>query len=159
MLKRKIANRYQLEEQVKEEKLYTVYRGTDTKENKPVSISVLSEIAMKKPLENLLRYRKIQENLKSLNHFNLLRNLEVGEEEGNIFVISEEITGKSLENYEGLSTEEKIKIIARMAETLELTHQYKLHHGNINCSNILIGKDKTPKLIGFGLNLLLHCPS
>ncbi len=93
---RKIAHRYQVEKQVQEQKLFTLSAATDTKENKLVLAQELSTTALARPLESLLRYRKVTEKLKEVKDLNILQVKETGQEENTDFTVYEYCDTKPL---------------------------------------------------------------
>src|SRR5262249_21592388 len=48
---------------------------------------------------------------------------------------------------------EAAELVVELAEALQRAHQHGLVHGDLNPSNILLGDDRQPRLLGFGETL------
>ena len=105
----------------------------------------------------LKRFFNEIEVISKLNHTNIVKVIEHGySKEMQIpYYVMEYIDGKSLKSYiknkTELSTMEKAKIIRQIASALIPIHANEICHRDIKPDNILITKDKTVKLMDFGV--------
>jgi eukaryotic-like serine/threonine-protein kinase len=91
----------------------------------------------------------------ALDHPNIVRALDVGEDNGRHFLVMEYIDGESVNKRiarEGVIPEEEaIKIIAAVARALDRAHSESLVHRDVKPDNILLTKDGQVKLTDLGL--------
>jgi Serine/threonine protein kinase len=103
------------------------------------------------------KFRKEAENLSKLNHPNIVKVLDVFDENGTSYYVMEYIDGGSLQQYvsqSGALTEKTaLNYISQLAAALGYMHTHRLCHLDIKPSNILITADRTKVLlIDFGLS-------
>lgn len=80
-------------------------------------------------------------------------HLVAADDTGQPFYAREYVDGESLEARVAagsISVFEGLRMIALIAEVAEWIHNQGFVHQNINPANVLIARDSTPKLIGFG---------
>ncbi len=80
--------------------------------------------------------------------------LHVGQVQDEPFCARELVDGSTLAHLakaDLMSLNEGINIVATIADTIKRIHDRGFFHRNVHPSNVLIAKNRVPKLIGFGL--------
>ena len=107
----------------------------------------------------LKRFRAEQQILASLEHPNIGRFLDGGKTVENLpFYTMEFIEGLPINEYfekTRLSQEEKINIFREVCSGVSFAHTNLIVHRDLKSSNIIITKDKTVKLLDFGIAKVL----
>ena len=102
------------------------------------------------------KFRKEAENLSHLNHPNIVKVLEVFDENNTTYYAMQYIPGQNLDDYiklQGhLEEKESIRIIRTVAEALQYMHERKMLHLDLKPKNIMLSANGTPYLIDFGLS-------
>ena len=89
-----------------------------------------------------------------LNHPNIVRILEVGQEQETCFLLSELIEGESLANRlaeRQFTIGESVDLLIEIAVAMEYAHSMGIVHRDLKPHNVLISNDGTIKLFDFGL--------
>ncbi|MCQ2260163.1 MAG: bifunctional serine/threonine-protein kinase/formylglycine-generating enzyme family protein [Bacteroidales bacterium] len=101
------------------------------------------------------KFLKEARNIASLSHPNIVRIIDVFEENGTAYYVMEYAEGGSLADkvrHEGaLKEAEATRYILRVAEALGYVHQRKMNHLDVKPSNIMLNAEGEPVLIDFGL--------
>ena len=102
------------------------------------------------------KFAKEAINLSKLNHLNIIKVLESFEANNTVYYVMEYIDGESLNNYierqHGISEQESISLIKKVASAVNYMHSNKMLHLDIKPSNIMLRKSGEPILIDFGLS-------
>eukprot|EP01098_Paradermamoeba_levis_P009835 TRINITY_DN4119_c0_g1_i1.p1 TRINITY_DN4119_c0_g1~~TRINITY_DN4119_c0_g1_i1.p1 ORF type:complete len:266 (-),score=51.39 TRINITY_DN4119_c0_g1_i1:201-998(-) len=95
--------------------------------------------------------------LTSLQHPNIIRPLELHEDEQQIYMVMELIEGgdlmKLLEKKRRLSEREAFIIFHQIAEAVDYCHRHGVVHRDLKLENILLTSRGEPKLIDFGVSM------
>jgi serine/threonine protein kinase len=129
-----------------------VYRACDTRLRRIVAIKILPEHLCDSP-EARLRFDREAQTLSSFSHPNICQLYDVGEQDGNRFLVMEYLDGETLADRlrKGpLPLEQGLKIGMEMCESLEKAHRRGVLHRDLKPSNIMLTKSGT-KLMDFGL--------
>jgi predicted ATPase len=130
-----------------------VYKARDTEQGKIVAIKILSNQSIQ--IEDLKhRFNREATTGLKLDHPNIVKIYEVGEENNTYFIVMEFIEGKTLKNIidDGpLQPIEVINICLAAAEALGEAHNSSIIHRDIKCDNIMIAKNGNIKVMDFGL--------
>ena len=89
-----------------------------------------------------------------LNHPNIVRILEVGQEQGTCFLLSELIDGVTLADRlecKQLTIDESVDLLIEIASAMEYAHSMGIVHRDLKPHNVLIGNDGAIKIVDFGL--------
>jgi len=130
-----------------------VYKARDIEQNNIVAIKILSKQSIE--IEDLKhRFNREASSGLKLDHPNIVKIYEVGEERNNYFIAMEYIEGKTLKSLldDGpLQFTEVINIGLAVAEALKEAHNLSIIHRDIKCDNIMVAEDGNVKVMDFGL--------
>jgi serine/threonine protein kinase/AAA+ ATPase superfamily predicted ATPase len=149
-----IISHYKIIQKIGEGGMGEVYLAEDTNLNRKTAIKVLSHRTGYKQ-ETKRRFKLEAQAVAALNHPNIITIFELGEFEGNPFIVMEYVQGKSLRDLlnkrKNLSTEEAVTYMIQICEGLARAHFAGIIHRDIKPENILIGVDDRVKVLDFGL--------
>lgn len=147
---------YRIEEKIGSGTMAVVYRGYHLGLKRPVAIKTLAQ----RMLDNetaVKRFLNVAKVSSQLSHPNIVQVYDSGflKEYSIYYLVMEYVEGYSLndllkENGQ-LSVELSCKIISFIASALNYANKRNIIHRDINPSNILVGAEDVPKLIGLGL--------
>jgi serine/threonine protein kinase len=131
-----------------------VYKGRHLALDTQVAMKLLPQSAGADP-EFIARFFREARAIAKLDHPNILRVLNVGEEAGHFFIVMQYVEGHTLReliNDRGkLEPREASNIILDIAKGLKEAHRNSIVHRDIKPENIMIGASGVPKIVDFGL--------
>jgi serine/threonine-protein kinase len=134
----------------------TVYLAYHQQGGRQVAVKVLAEVLAYSPAY-VDRFRREARSGALLNHVNIVRNLDVGQDpaSGRYYLVMEYVDGPSgselLERYERLAVGDAVHIALDVARALEHAHSRNIIHRDIKPDNILITRSGVAKLADLGL--------
>jgi len=130
-----------------------VYLAYDQRLNRPVAVKLLSYYNVTEA-ERIRRFRQEALAASALNHPNILTIYEIGESEGNNFIATEFVDGRTLleliENG-GVSVKRAVDIGIQIASALSAAHAAGIIHRDIKPANIMVRGDGFLKVLDFGV--------
>jgi len=109
--------------------------------------------------EGLARFRREATAASALEHRNVVRFIDVVEDDGRPHLVMEYLSGRTLKKYlsgkRGLEPRDVVAIALQVAEGLGAAHAKGIVHRDLKPENILITTDGTVKLLDFGISKLL----
>ena len=103
----------------------------------------------------LYKFQKEAENLSKLHHPNIVRVIEVFDENNTTYYVMEYIDGETIDEYikqnRKLSVEESLKITKEVCSALSYMHEHKMLHLDLKPKNIMRDSKGHIYLIDFGL--------
>ena len=126
-----------------------VYLAYDTILDREVAVKVLrGDLASDEKF--VKRFQREAKAASSLNHPNIVEMYDVGEDNGNYFIVMEYIDGKTLKSLikkrGGLSLSETVDIMMQLTSAIACAHDSFLIHRDIKPQNVLIlGPIKHPQ--------------
>ncbi|MGW8267653.1 MAG: serine/threonine-protein kinase, partial [Longimicrobiales bacterium] len=139
-LKRGLADRYSIEDEVGVGAMGVVYRAQDIRHERRVALKVLRpEIAATIGTDRFLREIRIEAQL---NHPHILPVYDSGEVEGLLFCVMPFVEGESLrdrlDRERQLPCDEALRICREVADALFFAHARDLIHRDVKPANILL---------------------
>lgn len=152
---RVIAGRYQIERELGQGGMGTVYQGKDTHNGEVVAIKRLKpEVIVSEP-DIVERFAREAEALRELNHPNIVTVYDTVQEADSHYIVMAYMPGGSLddllEERGRLSVNRALDIALDLADALTRAHRLKIVHRDIKPANVLLAADGTPRLTDFGV--------
>ena len=92
-----------------------------------------------------------------LLHENVVRIYDFGQADGIYYLVMEEVNGTSYSRrWRQLAIEDRLRILAQVAEALDYAHHQGVVHRDIKPGNVLLTAADAPKLSDFGLSILIE---
>jgi len=130
-----------------------VYRGLDTKLNRPVAIKFLSELLLPDP-DARRRFQREAQTASSLNHPHILTVYDAGEIDNRQYLVTEFVDGGTFEDWlrsEARAWHHVVGLLLGVADGLASAHAAGILHRDLKPANILVAKNGYAKLADFGL--------
>ena len=154
MVGRRLDERYLVEEPLAHGGMATVYRGLDTRLNRPVAIKVMNP-AFSLDHGFVARFTREAQAAARLNDPHVVSVYDQGEDDGVVYLVMEYVAGSTLRdllNDRGpLPPEQALDIFEPVLEGLAAAHRAGLVHRDIQPVNVLIRDDGVIKVSDFGL--------
>jgi predicted ATPase len=132
-----------------------VYLADDTQLNRPVAIKVLRAKSSLIQAEGEMALQEAR-RLAQLRHPGIVAVHDVGEHDGQVFIVSDYLDGPDLGRWlrdHRPAWPEAARIAAAVADALAHAHARLIIHRDVKPGNILLSADGTPVLVDFGLAL------
>jgi serine/threonine-protein kinase len=143
---------YRIESQLGAGGMGVVYRAHDTKLERKVAIKVVGERLSSEPSarERLLREAR---TVSALNHPHICTVHEVGEADGQVFIVMEYVEGRPLSAAlsEPRPTEMVVRYGIQIADALAHAHERGVVHRDLKTGNVMITPEGRAKVLDFGL--------
>jgi serine/threonine protein kinase/Tol biopolymer transport system component len=143
---------YQVTEVLGEGGMGVVVGAVDTKLLRPVAIKFLSTALA--DVEARHRFQREAQLASSLNHPHILTVHDVGEFEGQAYLVTEFVDGGTLKDWaaaEPRNWRQIVDLIVGVADGLSAAHQAGILHRDVKPQNVLVAKNGYAKLADFGL--------
>lgn len=155
----KINNRYEIIKMLGEGGMANVYLAQDTILDRKVAVKVLrGDLANDEKF--VRRFQRESLAASSLSHPNIVEMYDVGEDEGNFFIVMEYVDGKTLKQLirkrGSLTIQEVIDIMLQLTDGLAHAHDSYIIHRDIKPQNILIVDSGLVKITDFGIAMALN---
>lgn len=144
---------YRLDDAIGRGGMGEVYRGFDTRLNRPVAIKVMQESTGERE-RSVLRFLREARAASALNHPNIVTIHDVGETpSGDHFIVQELVEGRTLRSLleEPLPLPRAIDIGSQVARALAAAHAAGIVHRDVKPENVMVRTDGYVKVLDFGL--------
>ena len=155
----RINDRYEIIKSIGEGGMANVYLGQDTILDRKVAIKILrGDLANDEKF--IRRFQREALSASSLSHPNIVEMYDVGEDNGNYYIVMEYIEGKTvkqlLKKRGKLTVSEAVDIMLQLTEGMSEAHNSYIIHRDIKPQNIMIREDGTIKITDFGIAMALN---
>src|SRR5574344_1017053 len=155
----KINDRYEIIRVIGEGGMANVYLANDTILNRKVAVKVLrGDLANDEKF--VRRFQREALSASSLNHPNIVEMYDVGEDDGNFYIVMEYIEGKHLKQLlkkrGRLTVPEVVDIALQITSGLSVAHDSYIIHRDIKPQNILILDNGLCKITDFGIAVAMN---
>jgi serine/threonine protein kinase len=148
---------YQIEEQIGQGGMATVYRAYQPSINRYVAIKILPSQYAQDP-NFVKRFEQEAKAIAALEHPHILPVYDFGTQDGLTYMAMRYVRGGTLSNLMGqpLSNERIVRLVGDMARALDYAHKQGVVHRDIKPSNILIDRNGEALLTDFGIAKLME---
>ncbi len=155
----KINDRYEIIKTIGEGGMANVYLANDTILDRKVAIKVLRG-DLSNDEKFIRRFKREALSVSNLSHPNIVEVYDVGEEDGNYYIVMEYIDGKTLKQLlqkrGALTLTEVIDIMCQLTDGLAHAHEAYIIHRDIKPQNIMIEDNGLVKITDFGIAMALN---
>jgi Tol biopolymer transport system component len=130
-----------------------VYRARDNRLGREVALKILPA-AFSGDAGRRARFEQEARAAAALNHPNIVGLFDIGSEEGGFYIVSELVSGETLEamlERGQLPMKKLLDIAVQIADGLAAAHAARITHRDVKPANIMIGSDGRVKILDFGL--------
>lgn len=153
MLIGKKFGRYEIRSKIGSGGMGEVYSAYDEELNRVVALKILnSDYSVDAGKKS--RFRREARAASALNHPNIITIYEIGEVDGELFMATELIDGKTLRELiqqSPLHIVQALKITTQIADALVAAHSARIVHRDIKPENVMVRHDGYVKVLDFGL--------
>jgi len=155
----KINDRYQIIKSIGEGGMANVYLAYDTILDRDVAVKILRG-DLSNDEKFVRRFQREALNASSLSHPNIVEVYDVGEDNGQYFIVMEYIEGKNLKDLlkkrGKLTVTEVVDIMSQISDGLSIAHDSYIIHRDIKPQNIMILENGMVKITDFGIAMAMN---
>ena len=149
------AGRYKIIRQIGRGGMADVYLARDLiLDGEEVAVKVLRTNYQTDPIA-VARFQREAKAMADLDHPNIVRITDIGEEEGQQYLAMEYVAGLDLKRYikenAPLSNEEAVRLMGQILLAMRLAHTQGIIHRDLKPQNVLLTPDGNAKVSDFGI--------
>ncbi|MET3557489.1 serine/threonine-protein kinase [Streptococcus rupicaprae] len=149
------AGRYKVIEQIGRGGMADVYLARDLiLDGEEVAVKVLRTNYQTDPVA-IQRFQREARAMADLDHPNIVRISDIGEEDGQQYLAMEYVDALDLKKYitrrAPFANEEAVRVMAQILLAIRLAHQKGIVHRDLKPQNVLLTKEGTAKVTDFGI--------
>jgi len=155
----KVNDRYEIIKTIGEGGMANVYLAYDEILDRNVAIKVLrGDLSTDEKF--VRRFQREALSASSLSHPNIVEIYDVGEDDGDYYIVMEYVPGKNLKQLlkkrGKLTTSEVVDIMLQITSAMSVAHDSLIIHRDLKPQNILIMDDGGVKITDFGIAMALN---
>ncbi|MCJ7625367.1 MAG: protein kinase [Anaerolineaceae bacterium] len=152
----KSIGRYHIVEKLGEGGMASVYKSFDTRLERNVALKVIRAGQVDTP-GFLQRFEREAKALAQMSHPNIVKILDFGDYEDQLYLVMEYLPGGTLKEKMGIQVpyQEAARLLIPVAKALGYAHSRKIIHRDIKPANILLTESGQPMLSDFGIAKIL----
>ena len=155
----RINDRYEIIKSIGEGGMANVYLAIDVILNRQVAVKVLrGDLASDEKF--IRRFQREALSASSLSHPNIVEMYDVGEDNGNYYIVMEYVEGKTLKQLlkkrGHLTVGEAVDIMLQLTDGMSHAHDSYIIHRDLKAQNIMIQEDGQIKITDFGIAMALN---
>ena len=155
----KISDRYQIIKSIGEGGMANVYLAYDTILDRNVAVKVLrGDLSTDEKF--VRRFQREALSASSLNHPNIVEVYDVGDDNGQYYIVMEYIEGKHLKELikkrGHLTLTEVVDIMLQITDGMSVAHDSYIIHRDIKPQNIMILENGLVKITDFGIAMAMN---
>ncbi len=155
----KISDRYQIIKSIGEGGMANVYLAYDTILDRNVAVKILRG-DLSNDEKFVRRFQREALSASSLAHPNIVEVYDVGEDNGEYYIVMEYIEGKHLKNLlkkrGKLTLSETVDIMLQITDGMSVAHDSYIIHRDIKPQNIMILENGLVKITDFGIAMAIN---
>lgn len=155
----KISDRYQIIKSIGEGGMANVYLAYDTILDRNVAVKILRG-DLSNDEKFVRRFQREALAASSLAHQNIVEVYDVGEDNGEYYIVMEYIEGKHLKNLlkkrGKLTLSEAVDIMMQITDGMSVAHDSYIIHRDIKPQNIMILENGLVKITDFGIAMAMN---
>jgi WD40 repeat protein/predicted Ser/Thr protein kinase len=148
---RQVFGRYQVLRELGRGGMGVVYQADDPQLKRHVALKIIGQLQNQAKARE--RFDREASVMARLDHPNIVKIFDVGEQDGYSFFTMEFIAGQGLDKLltQGLPLMQLIRLLTQVANAVEYAHSHGVIHRDLKPANILVTHDLQPKVMDFGL--------
>lgn len=155
----KISDRYEILKSIGEGGMANVFLANDIILDRKVAVKVLrGDLSTDEKF--IRRFQREALSVSNLSHPNIVEVYDVGEEDGEYYIVMEYLSGKTLKQLlkkrEALTLTEVIDIMSQVTDGISHAHEAYIIHRDIKPQNIMIEDNGLVKVTDFGIAMALN---
>ncbi|SFF35550.1 Serine/threonine protein kinase, partial [Nannocystis exedens] len=146
--------RYRLLGRLGQGGMSVVFRAQDPQLRREVAVKLLHSPRGQPDPEQLARLRREAQALGRLSHPNVVQVFEIGEADGQSFVVMEFVRGTTLREWlheRPRALGEVVEMVSQAGRGLAAAHAAGIIHRDFKPENVLVGEDGRARVVDFGL--------